>query len=69
MCAACPSPLGEQSAVPVQEQPQEAVAPEPELEPDPENAVHEREPAAAITDAEDVTVAEMVVNWHVKKTG
>ena len=23
----------------------------------------------AITDAEDVTVAEMVVNWHVKKTG
>ncbi|MBL4544952.1 MAG: DUF4442 domain-containing protein [Oceanicaulis sp.] len=22
----------------------------------------------AITDAEDVTVAEMVVNWHVKKT-
>ena len=23
----------------------------------------------AITDAEDVTVAEMMVNWHVKKTG
>lgn len=23
----------------------------------------------AITDAEDVTVAEMLVNWHVKKTG
>ena len=23
----------------------------------------------AITDAEDVTVAEMAVNWHVKKTG
>ena len=23
----------------------------------------------AITDAENVTVAEMVVNWHVKKTG